>query len=42
LILDEHVIRRGVITPITPDIYYPMLSALDAAGIRSIEEVHDY
>ena len=37
LILDQHVIRTGVITPLTPDIYSPMLAALEQAGIESFE-----
>ena len=37
LILDEHVIRKGVITPLTPDIYSPMLDGLQRAGITSFE-----
>jgi alpha-aminoadipic semialdehyde synthase len=38
LILDEHIIRRGVLAPVTPDIYYPLLSRLQQDGIKSIEE----
>ena len=37
LILDEHVIRRGVLTPVSMDIYMPMLSELEKEGIRSTE-----
>jgi alpha-aminoadipic semialdehyde synthase len=38
LILDEHIIRRGVLAPVTPDIYYPMLQQLQQAGIKSVEQ----
>lgn len=42
LLLDEHVIRRGVLTPITPDIYAPMLAELQAAGIESRETIDEF
>ena len=37
----EHIVRRGVLTPTTPDIYYPVLSALKHAGITSVERIED-
>lgn len=37
LILEEHIIRRGVLAPLTPDIYYPILQHLHQVGIQSTE-----
>jgi len=41
LILEGHIIRKGVLTPLTPDIVYPMLSELQRLGIYCKEQVVD-
>jgi alpha-aminoadipic semialdehyde synthase len=40
LVLDGHIIRRGVLRPLTPDIVYPMLNYLEGEGIKMIEEFY--
>lgn len=40
LLLDGHIIRRGVLKPLTPDIYSPMLQLLEEEGISMIEEYY--
>mmetsp|Transcript_36889 Transcript_36889/g.90311 ORF Transcript_36889/g.90311 Transcript_36889/m.90311 type:complete len:982 (-) Transcript_36889:89-3034(-) len=41
LVLDGHIVRRGVVIPTTPDIYIPLLNHLEAAGITSNERSFD-
>eukprot|EP01101_Sappina_pedata_P003285 TRINITY_DN1351_c0_g2_i1.p1 TRINITY_DN1351_c0_g2~~TRINITY_DN1351_c0_g2_i1.p1 ORF type:complete len:927 (-),score=420.65 TRINITY_DN1351_c0_g2_i1:79-2859(-) len=41
LILDGHIVRKGVLRPLTPDIYNPLLRELSRLGITSKEEVLD-
>ncbi len=41
LVLDGHIIRRGVLRPLTPDIFRPMLTLLEEEGIRMEERSLD-
>lgn len=40
LVMDGFIIRRGVLRPLTPDIYYPMLQHLEEEGISMTEEFY--
>ncbi len=40
LVLDGQIIRRGVLRPLTPDIYAPMLTYLEEEGISMVEQYH--
>lgn len=40
LVLDGQIIRRGVLRPLTPDIYAPLLTYLEEEGISMVETYH--
>ena len=40
LILEGKFTRKGVVVPVTPDIYEPILEELEELGIRLVEEIH--
>ena len=40
LVLDGHIIRRGVLRPLTPDIYSPLLQHLEEEGIKMTEKMY--
>jgi saccharopine dehydrogenase-like NADP-dependent oxidoreductase len=40
LVLDGQIIRKGVLRPLTPDIYAPMLTYLEDEGISMVEQWH--
>ena len=40
LVLDGFIIRRGVLKPVTPDIYSPMLQHLEEEGISMVEKYY--
>jgi alpha-aminoadipic semialdehyde synthase len=39
LVLDRHISDRGVLRPIKPEVYVPVLDQLEAHGVGFVEQV---